>query len=160
MVNPNQKISGFTFIEFLAVIAIIGILTAIALPSFLNPGCCLNCGSEAKAYVGTLSRAQQVRLLEKKRFASSISELGSDFSSETKYYTYSVASYENKAFVFGNAKNPYMKSYVSGVFATPTEKNASVLIICVVKKAGTQSIWPPIDAQTCGEGTVNTYQIR
>jgi hypothetical protein len=51
-----------------------------------------------------------------------------------------------------------MKSYVSGVFATPTEKNASALIICAARKAGTQPIGPPIDAQTCGEGTININQ--
>jgi prepilin-type N-terminal cleavage/methylation domain-containing protein len=86
MVKPNQKLTVFTFIELLAVIAIVGILAALFLPRFLNPGCCLNCTSEAKAYLGTLSRAQQVRLLEKKRFASSITELGADLSSETQSY--------------------------------------------------------------------------
>ncbi|HEY9705315.1 MAG TPA: prepilin-type N-terminal cleavage/methylation domain-containing protein, partial [Allocoleopsis sp.] len=57
-VNNQKKSSGFTVIELLVVIMIIGILAAIALPSFLS---CANKGkqSEARTYTGTINKGEQ-----------------------------------------------------------------------------------------------------
>jgi type IV pilus assembly protein PilA len=161
MVNSNQKLSGFTLVEFLVVTAILGIVAVIALPSFLNQNTrCCKCMSGAQQYVGSLARAQQAYLLEEKHFSSSPSDLGLGVATDTEYYTYSVKTFKNKTFAFAKTKHPKLKSYVAGVFASPTEKNASTMIMCHANEPGTPLILPPMDATTCGEGTVNTDQIR
>jgi type IV pilus assembly protein PilA len=80
---------GFTLIELLVVIIIIGILSAIALPSFLNQANKAK-QSEAKQYVGSLVRSQQAYFLENSEFTSSADELGKVVKTNTANYTYDM----------------------------------------------------------------------
>ena len=86
-VRPQSE--GFTLIELLVVIIIIGILSAIALPSFLNQANKAR-ESEGKQYTGSMNRAQQAYFLERQRFTSSISNLGLGIATTTSNYSYSV----------------------------------------------------------------------
>jgi type IV pilus assembly protein PilA len=80
---------GFTLIELLVVIIIIGILSAIALPSFLNQANKAK-QSEAKQYVGSLVRSQQAYFLENSEFAETIPDLGGVVKANTANYAYNV----------------------------------------------------------------------
>lgn len=79
---------GFTLIELLVVIIIIGILSAIALPSFLNQANKAR-QSEAQTYVGTINRGQQAYFLEENEFAPDLEalELGISDSENYEYAT-------------------------------------------------------------------------
>lgn len=87
--TQNFEYGGFTLIELLVVIIIIGLLAAIALPSFLNQAQKARF-AEAKTYVGTMSRLQQAYYLEKKTFTDDINKLNVGVNTSTASFTYSV----------------------------------------------------------------------
>ncbi|PZO60251.1 MAG: hypothetical protein DCF15_02510 [Phormidesmis priestleyi] len=78
---------GFTLIELLVVIIIIGILSAIALPSFLNQANKAK-QSEAKTYIGSMNRAQQAYYMESGQFSPNIGLLGLGIADSTANYDY------------------------------------------------------------------------
>jgi type IV pilus assembly protein PilA len=83
--KTNKK--GFTLIELMIVVAIIGILAAIAIPNFLNYQC-KSKQSEAKQSLGTISKNQEAYLSEFDSYADSSSKLGFAVKGETQRYTY------------------------------------------------------------------------
>jgi prepilin-type N-terminal cleavage/methylation domain-containing protein len=85
----NRDEKGFTLIELLVVIIIIGILAAIALPSFLNQANKAK-QSEAKTYVGSVNRAQQAYYVENAKFGTNTTELGIGIPTATDNYTYQL----------------------------------------------------------------------
>jgi prepilin-type N-terminal cleavage/methylation domain-containing protein len=91
LVGKKKDDQGFTLIELLVVIIIIGILSAIALPSFLNQAKKAR-QSEAKTYVGSLNRGQQAFYTENDSFTSSIDAMGVGIATQTANYTYIAAT--------------------------------------------------------------------
>jgi type IV pilus assembly protein PilA len=91
ILNKKNGEKGFTLIELLVVIIIIGILAAIALPSFLNQASKAR-QSEAKTYVGSMNRSQQAYYLEKQQFAPSLASLAVGIASTTTNYGYATGA--------------------------------------------------------------------
>lgn len=89
--NQKRKEGGFTLIELLVVIIIIGILAAIALPSFLNQASKAK-QSEGKSFVGAINRAQQAYALEKGSFTADFTELNVGLPTQTNNYKMSMAA--------------------------------------------------------------------
>ena len=101
-ISQKKRDGGFTLIELLVVIIIIGILSAIALPSFLNQANKAR-ESEARTYVGSINRAQQAYYMENSNvFADSIASLGLGINSATENYTYNLAANTGGAVVNAN----------------------------------------------------------
>ena len=91
LVGKKKDDQGFTLIELLVVIIIIGILSAIALPSFLNQAKKAR-QSEAKTYVGSLNRGQQAFYTENDAFTSSVDAMGVGITTQTSNYVYIAAT--------------------------------------------------------------------
>ncbi|EDZ92583.1 PHA accumulation regulator DNA-binding-like protein [Limnospira maxima CS-328] len=90
-ISQKKRDGGFTLIELLVVIIIIGILSAIALPSFLNQANKAR-QSEARTYVGSMNRAQQARFMEAGKFAGDgqVADLGLGIRTQTEHYEYTL----------------------------------------------------------------------
>jgi len=152
--NANKN-SGFTLIELLVVIIIIGILSAIALPSFLNQAAKAR-GAEAKANVGALNRAQQAYFLEQQSFTTVPADLGLSLDLDTENYEYtSVANTALTAGVtnHGRSKKPDIKSYAGGTFY---QVGNTKTILCEAKTAGVALVTAPAAPASAGaEATCN-----
>lgn len=136
----KKEEGGFTLIELLVVIIIIGILAAIALPSFLNQANKAR-QSEAKTYIGSMNRGQQAYRLENRSFANSFPNLAIGIPSSTNYYTYTIGT--NGAFgaaALATVVDPALKAYVGGVqlsAGSATEEATTIAALCESTAANT-----------------------
>ena len=154
--NKGQY-TGFTLIELLVVIIIIGILSSIALPSFLAQAAKAR-ASEARSSIGSLNRAQQAYYLENQQFAqdnvtsTAIEKLSIGIKDNTANYTYFVVTtaptvkVTNKA----TAKNNDLKGSAGGVFSSAGLTNS---IMCEADTSGVTDVNEPNSLTDCGFGS-------
>lgn len=129
--TQKKKDEGFTLIELLVVIIIIGILSAIALPSFLNQAAKAK-QSEAKQTVGAVNRAQQSHRIENATFATSVEALGIGVPTTTTNYEYKATGVVTNSVVSAVALDPgSLKSYAGGV--TVLTSGATAAAACQTK---------------------------
>ena len=119
ILRNKKKDEGFTLIELLVVIIIIGILSAIALPAFLNQANKAK-QSEAKTVVGSMNRAHQAYFTEKGKFADSkqFGNLGLGVATQTENYEYVIAGGGDDSTSVTNQAQPRVnaiKAYIGGV---------------------------------------------
>ncbi|KJH71515.1 type IV pilin-like G/H family protein [Aliterella atlantica] len=150
--TQKKKDEGFTLIELLVVIIIIGILSAIALPSFLNQTAKAR-QSEARTNVGALNRAQQAHYLENQTFTSTLSDLGVGIR-DSNNYSYTAAAITSITSGVANkasAGNGDLKGYTGGVFKDATAGTTGA-ILCEKSTAGTGDPGAPGTVSSCGTG--------
>jgi type IV pilus assembly protein PilA len=109
----KQACQGFTLIELLVTIVIVGLLSAAALPSYLNQASKAR-SAEAKAALGTVNRSQQSYRLENSTFASALSSLDARLS--PKFYTYALGTTsKDDSLSSATPQQTDLKSYAAGV---------------------------------------------
>ncbi|MEH2059457.1 MAG: type IV pilin-like G/H family protein [Nostoc sp.] len=141
ILDKKKGDEGFTLIELLVVIIIIGILSAIALPSFLNQANKAK-QSEAKTYTGSMNRAQQAYYLENTAFSSQIGTLGLGIATQTVNYQYSAVILSGSSVVSNQAQvilaTAPLKSYLGIVEITTqaaTSEATTVAALCEANNA-------------------------
>lgn len=152
---------GFTLIELLVSIVIIGVLSAIALPSFLNQSAKAR-GSEAKAALGSINRAQQAYRYEKGAFAINIDGLKeiASFTENGKFYDYSIVGTTNTALATADPLQSSFKVYGAGVVMGSNEHFAQVICESIGVKgsaentATAQPVSGASPSATCSAGNI------
>ena len=149
---------GFTTPKLIAVLivtGVIGILCAIALPSFLNPAGKLSIHESKSIYTRLMNQLQQIYFINNNgKFSPSLSKFS--IPEETENYSYSIQITYNSAFHYGIAKTDYyhypiigllsrkipLKSSIGAVFIPPSQEkspqleNTTIDILCVNNKPG------------------------
>ncbi len=90
----NSKLKdqgGFTLLELMLVIAIIGILSAIAIPNFMSYVAKTR-QSEAKANLGAVFTDEQAYLAENDTYSESFTDIGFALAGGAKYYDYTLTA--------------------------------------------------------------------
>lgn len=154
-VAKKRKEEGFTLIELLVVIIIIGILSAIALPSFLNQANKAR-QSEAKQYIASLNKGQQAFFVENNAFTTEVAALGLGIKTETQNYTYSIGLGEDlgagasaTAVTSGAASG--LATYGGAVYLVASGGgNTSETVICENTTTATQVV--AFEASNCTGG--------
>lgn len=127
LLSKKKNHEGFTLIELLVVIIIVGVLAAIALPSFLSQISRAR-ASEGVTNVGSINRAQQVYRYQNTQFSSAVSDLDAQITQ--KYYSYEAANAGATSVDTETTTNENDLKMVSGR-AEQTNANTFNAVVCV-----------------------------
>jgi len=158
-VDDNDSGYGCGCLALLGLIGI-GFMFLLVSPLIMSPSSRAK-QFEAKQYIGSMNRAQQVYFLEKGNFTQNIGELGLGISTETENYTYSSDATLLSAIHYSVSHESDLKSYVGGVFLGSVEEIGgltTIAILCETKSKGTNRPPAPIveDGRLqCAPGTEN-----
>jgi len=152
ILNHKKNEDGFTLIELLVVIIIIGILAAIALPSFLSQSNKAK-QSEAKTYTGALNKGQQAYYTEKGRFGAfdflnvGVKQTTTNYAYSTSASTYdNINATNNFAINTAIAQNVALRGYIGRVqlnTVTSTSDITGFATLCEANIAGSTAPSPP-----------------
>ncbi len=159
LIQKKQE-KGFTLIELVIVMVLIGILSAIALPTFLNQSGKAK-QAEAKQNLGVVNRAQIVYRTENVSFATSfealaIGTLQGGANSTTTNYSYIINGGIETATIVATALDSSLRAYSGGNNRDSSISSDTVTssIICEADTPGTSAAVAP-NVTSAGVPTCN-----
>jgi type IV pilus assembly protein PilA len=155
--HRSHKERGFTLVELLVVIIIIGILAAVALPNFLNQSAKAK-QSEAKQNVGAINRIQGALRVQNTSFATTfdavaIGSLASSSSTVvTNNYAYALTGTTDNATIVAQSRDTSLKSYTGGNLRYTNTQSQSVATsaVCETLQPSTAAVTAPTFSVTAG----------
>jgi type IV pilus assembly protein PilA len=143
--HSKKTEQGFTLVELLVVIVIIGILTAVALPNFMSQSAKAK-QSEAKQYVASINRAQTYRRSYSSTFASNFEELAigtmtGTSSSNTAAFIYSMTGDAESGTAYATSRDSALKSYSAAILHYNNTENLPTIAsgLCENSTPGTSA---------------------
>ena len=158
--RQERSEEGFTLVELLVVIIIIGILAAISLPNFLSQSAKAK-QAEAKQYIGSINRVQTALRVENASFVNTFDSLaigslvGSTSATSTTNYNYSITGITDTATVVAQSKDSLLKSYTGGNYRYNNTNSQSTITsaLCETLQAGTATVTAPTFTVSAGIAT-------
>jgi type IV pilus assembly protein PilA len=160
-INKRRQDEGFTLIELLVVIIIIGILSAIALPSFLSQANKAK-QTEAKQYISSVNKGMQAYYAENTKFTTNVGDLGLGLKTETTNYKYTLAGVGTDPNANGgstSAATPInagaLKGYGGAVALTkpdPSGASGTQTVLCETESVGVPAAIPLLGSDTVCPG--------
>ena len=126
--TQKKQDKGFTLIELLVVIVIVGILSAVALPSFLSQSNRAK-ESEGQQNVSSINSSQLIFRLQNGSFSTDTGELGLNFGTQTTNYDYALTGDATTAQVLATARDANIRSIAGGVVNDPPTGAESIICI-------------------------------
>ena len=124
---------GFTLIELMIVVAIIGILAAIAIPNFLKFQC-KSKTSEAKNMLKGIYTANVAYFAENENYTDDFTNLSVDTDGTGKYYDFTIPTLDNAGYTFeseaddrGGAGSADYGDWIVGYYGEGQSANGMVL---------------------------------
>jgi type IV pilus assembly protein PilA len=168
--NKKRADKGFTLIELLVVIIIIGILAAIALPTFLNQTA-KGKQAEAKTNISSINNAQTAYRAQKSKFADNYDQLalgtlkGQTGGYSTTNFTYSMSSGPNTTTIVATSLDSALKGHTGATVRYTNAESQSVMssVICEAdapnsSAPATATVGGGTAAPTCTGGTTSIDQ--
>lgn len=156
--RKDQKEGGFSLLEIVVVLVIIGILSALTVPSLLGVVNRAKVSSAAND-IGILNRSQSSFLSQNQRFATTIGELASGVPTETGDYTFSatVVGTGVNAYALNTAlpKRDILNGVAGKVLILETTPGfpETQLIICVGQPGQVPDMSSVVSEETCPVST-------
>lgn len=149
---PVRREQGFTLIELMVVVAMLGVLATLAIPGFLNQAA-RSKQARALKYVGTVNRAQQAFFVEHSRFATSTDELGFASENAPPDYTYTMTAGSGGLELTSThamPTNPSLRGYAGVVFAT-VDPSGLARVDTVICQGDTANVPTPTPITVAGQ---------